>query len=69
MGASNSRVGDTFAVTADDGADSGPVPAAVRAATVKVYVVVGTRPVTVLVVAGPKVWAACGTPATYGVIR
>ena len=55
-------------VIAPDGAESGPVPAAVRAATAKVYAVPLVRPVTVCVVAAEEkatgIWA---TPPIEGV--
>ena len=55
-------------VIAPDGAESGPVPAALRAATVKVYAVPLVSPVTVCVVAvEEKATGICATPPIEGV--
>ena len=55
-------------VTAPDGADPGPVPGPLMAATVNVYAVPLVRPVTVCVVAADvKVTGVWATPAMDGV--
>jgi hypothetical protein len=57
-------------VTAADGVESGPVPTALIAATLKVYEVPFVNPVTVYEVdADPVDTGACATPPTYGVTR
>ena len=61
-------LGDTFGVTAVDFAEGGPVPAALMAATVKVYAVPGVRPVTVWDSAVlEKVCGGWATVPMYGV--
>ena len=61
--------GDCTGVTGLLGADSGPDPAALSAATVKVYVVPLVRPPTRKVVAEEPVRSeACRTPLTYSLI-
>ena len=69
VGASGT-VGPADGVTAAEAAESGPVPAAFVAATVKVYAVPFVRPVTVRVVAAePVLIGACAFAPMYGVIR
>jgi len=57
-------------VTAGEAAEAGPVPTALVADTVNVYVVPFVRPVIVALVAGGEpviVVAGCATAPTYGV--
>ena len=62
--------GDGTGVIWAVGADSGPAPAALRAATVNVYAVPLVRPPTLkLVDAEPVSREACLTPLTYSVTR
>jgi hypothetical protein len=62
--------GTVRGVTAPEAADSGPVPAALIAATLNVYVWPLSSPVIVRDVAGELVvTGVCATAPTYGVIR
>ena len=57
-------------VTTADGAESGPVPAALTAATRNVYPTPSVSPATVKLVAGePVSTGSCAAEPTYGVMR
>ena len=57
-------------MTGGDGAEAGPVPTPLMAATVKVYAVPFVRPVTVKPVAASRcLTGVCAVVPMYGVIR
>ncbi len=62
--------GTVAGVIEDEADEFGPVPAALMAATTKVYAVPLVRPVTLkLVLADPVSTGVCATPLMRGVIR